>query len=315
MAFMQKMSGSSTPPLYNPDLCLTMLIEGATLGVPEVDAQAYRRFRSNVDNLVHKMAGNLPTEERVTLIRGIVQEFDTYRAETETAMREALVGWRGLIAKLFGKLMTSLGIEAQNPDVFSLNQRIRHLTTAPEIEAWDEKLNSFLDPRSGIAPVDDSPARMRMADTSTANDNLTGLHGGGRALERLTQLIESADRGFVVLFRLGCLNLINERFGEEAVEDAVMAVSSYLTHSLRKEDAIYHWTDASLLAILDKRSNEHILNAELKRIVALNRDVNINIGGRTVMLRIPIEFDAVPIARLRSADDVRKLSLESSYTH
>jgi len=315
MASMQKLTGADGSPLYSPDLCLTMLIEGATLGVPEVDTQAYRRFRSNIDTLIHKMAGNLPQEERVALVRAIVGEFDTYRSDTENALRDALMGWRGLIGKLFGKLMTSLGIDAHNPDVFSLNQRIRHLTTSVEIEAWDEKLNNFLDPRAGIAPSEDTPARMRLADTSTANDNLAGLHGGGRALERLTELIRKADRGYVVLFRLGCLDLINERFGDEAVQDAVMAVSSYLTHSLRREDTIYHWTDSSLLAILDKRANEHILNAELKRIVALNRDVNINIGGRTVMLRIPIEFDAVPIVRLRSADDVRKLSLESAYTH
>lgn len=315
MSMMQKFTGKDATPIYSPDLCLTMLIEGATLGVPEVDVQAYRRFRSNVDNLVHKMAGNLPQEERVALIKAVVTEFDTYRADTESAMREALIGWRGLIAKLFGKLIAALGIDAHNPDVFSLNQRIRHLTNAPEITAWDEKLDAFLDPTSGIAPAEDAPAQMRVADMSTANDNLAGLHGGGRALERLSELIRRADRGYVVLFRLGCLELINERFGEEAVQDAVMAVSAYLTHSLRRDDTIYHWTDSSLLAILDKRANEHILNAELKRIVALNRDVNINIGGRTVMLRIPIEFDAVPINRLRSADDVRKLSLENNYTH
>jgi GGDEF domain-containing protein len=314
MAFMQKFGGKDTSAAQSPDVCLTMLIEGAMQGVPEVDAQAYRRFRSNLDNLVHRMAGNLPLRERVELIKAVVQEFDCYRTETETALHEALTGWRGLIAKLFGKLVAALGIDARNPDVFSLTQRIRHLTAAAEIEAWDKKLSAFLDPRSGIAPAEDVPARMRVADTSTANHNLAGLHGGGLALARLTELIERGDRGYVVLFRLGCLDLINERFGEEAVEDAVMAVSAYLTHSLRREDMVYHWTDSSLLAILDKRANEYILSAELKRIVALNRDVNINIGGRTVMLRIPIAFDVVPINRLRSADDVRKLSLDSINT-
>lgn len=315
MALLQKFAGKESHPAYPPDACLTMLLEGTALGVPELDAEAYRRFRSHVDDMVHKLAGNLPQEERMVLIKAIVAEFDSYRAATESALRRALMGWRGLIAKLFGKLIVALGIDSHNPDVFSLNQRVRHLTSSEEIEAWNEKLDVFLDPTGGVPPADDLPPGMRVADTSTANDNLAGLHGGGVALERITELIERADRGYVVLFRLGCLDLINERFGEEAVEDAVMAVSTYLTHCLRREDAIYHWTDSSLLAILDKRANEHILTAELKRIVALNRDVSINIGGRTVMLRIPIEFEAVPIHRLRSVDDIRKLSLESAYTH
>jgi hypothetical protein len=312
MSFMQKISGKDGPPIYSPDMCLTMLIEGATLGVPEVDALAYQRLRTNVNRMIHQMAIGLPPEEKVALVKAVIQEFDTYRADTEAALRDALTGWRGLVAKLFSKLMTSLGIDAHNPDLFSLTQRIRHLSTSAELEAWDEKLTSFLDPRSGIAPADDAPARLRMADTSTANDNVAGLNGGGLALARLAELIGNADRGFVVIFRLGCLGLISERFGEEAMQDAVMAVSSYLTHSLHHDDSIYHWSDASLLAILGRRANEHILNAELKRIVALNRDININISGRVVMLRIPIEFETVPISAMRSADDVRKLSLEDT---
>jgi GGDEF domain-containing protein len=103
--------------------------------------------------------------------------------------------------------------------------------------------------------------------------------------------------------------MINQRFGPEAVEDCLMAVSAFLTQSLHSDDAIYHWSDSSLLAVLLGRANDQILTAELERIAMQNRETTVNIGGRATMLRIPITFDLIPIERLKSADDLYKITL------
>ena len=121
--------------------------------------------------------------------------------------------------------------------------------------------------------------------------------------------LESGAKAFVVLFRLSCLNMINQRFGSEPVEDCLMAVSAFLTESLHSDDAIYHWSDSSLLAVLLGRANDQILTAELERIAMQNRETTVNIGGRATMLRIPITFDLIPIERLKSADDLYKITL------
>jgi len=307
--------GKGGSPIYNPELCLTLLVEGTSLGVPEVDSQSYRRFRGNVEHLVKQLASQLPAEDKIALIHSIIHEFETYRSDSESAMRATLVAWRNLVAKLFEKLLISLGIELQAPDAFSLNQRIRHISTAAEVLDWDERLDRYLQPANAPALAENTAARLRAADNSTANDNAAGLPGGGKALEKVDELIANGGKGFVALFRLGCLELISERFGDEAVEDCLMAISSYLIRSLRREDIVYHWSDSTLLTLIQGRTNEHILNAELKRITTQNRDISINIGDRVVMLRIPIEFDVMPISRMKTADDLRKFSLERSISH
>jgi hypothetical protein len=106
--------------------------------------------------------------------------------------------------------------------------------------------------------------------------------------------------------------MIGERFGAEAVQDSLMAVSAFLTHSLRSDDAVYHWSDSSLLAILQTPVSVPILTAAMRRIVDNNRDITIRIGGRTVMLRIPLEFEVTPIDQLRTAEDLHKLSAPSA---
>jgi GGDEF domain-containing protein len=120
--------------------------------------------------------------------------------------------------------------------------------------------------------------------------------------------MEHHEEGFIVLFRLSCLEIVSQRFGPEAVEDCLMAVSAYLTAGLDSNDAIYHWSDSALLAILQGRSNELILTAELERILAQNRESSICIAGRAIMLRIPISFHVTPINRLHSPDDLLRIS-------
>jgi GGDEF domain-containing protein len=320
MSAMQKTSwnsaaGKGGSPIYNPELCLTLLVEGASLGVPEVDSLSYRKFRANVEQMVHQLASQLPAEDKLALIHSIIHEFELYRADSEQAIREQLNGWRNLVAKLFSKLLGSIGIDAHAPDAFSLSQRIRHLVTADEIKDWEDRLDTYLLPVAGQALEESTAARLRATDSSTANDNASGLPGGGAAMSKVDELIKESSKGFVVLFRLGCLELISERFGDEAVQDCLMAISNYLIRSMHREDSIYHWSDSALLAIIQARTNQPILAAELKRIANQNRDVNINIGDRVVMLRIPIEFEIIPLSRLGSAEDLRKLSLEASYTH
>jgi GGDEF domain-containing protein len=135
---------------------------------------------------------------------------------------------------------------------------------------------------------------LKVADRSMDNDNAAGLRGGGSAVEHLKGIMERRGAGFIALFRLGCLEIISQRFGLEAVQDCLMAVAAFLTHNLHGNDAVFHWSDSSLLVILE----------------AQNRDITVNIEKRTVMLRIPLEFDLTSIACLHSAEDLYKLTFK-----
>jgi hypothetical protein len=89
-----------------------------------------------------------------------------------------------------------------------------------------------------------------------------------------------------------------------------MAVSAFLIASLHSDDGIYHWSESSLIAVLQGRPSEQILAAELNRIAAQNRESSINVSGRTIMLRIPLAFELTPISRLRSAEDLYRISAQ-----
>lgn len=287
---------------------LTLLVEGAALGVPEVDGDLYKEFRGRVAMLALQLPDRLPDAEKLAQIRGVLREFESYRNQTEAELRNRTSEWRTLVVFLFTELLKSLGIDLSASNPTSFLQKIAGVASAAGIENYRLQMEQFLHPSgAGSAPAEASP--FRAADHSTANDNAAGLRGGGSAIEHLKGLMASGGKGFIVLFRLSCLNMINQRFGAEAVEDCLMAVAAFLTQSLQSDDAIYHWSDSSLLAILQGRANEQILTAELERIAMQNRETSVNIGGRSTMLRIPITFDITPTQQLKSADDLYKITL------
>jgi GGDEF domain-containing protein len=295
------------PGIPHAERCLTLLVEGMALNMPEIDIEAYKEFRRNVNRLSLQLPDRLPDNEKLVLIRAILQEFENYRGGIETVLRERTVGWRALATNLFKEVMASLGTDADSPAAAQLAKDLARLTTLEEIQAWNGHLEGFLHPLDadgnalGLASV-------KLADRSTANDNAAGLRGGGSAVEHLKKIMDRGGNGFIALFRLSCLDVISQRFGMEAVQDCLMAVSAFLTASLHNDDAIFHWSDSSLLAILQGRPSEQILTAELQRIASQNRDSSINVAGRTIMLRIPLAFELTPISRLRDPEDLFRLS-------
>jgi len=316
MGFMDRISGKGAAEVDGRvipavERCLTLLVEGAALNVPEIEAESYKNFRTNVTRLSMKIPDRLADNEKLELIRSILFEFETYRNSSETALRERLSGWRGTAKTLFKELLSSLGTDPKSPNAAALMKAIGDLVTAEEMSEWDKDLAAFLHPPDAEGKAQ-GLAAVKTADTSTENDNAAGLRGGGAAVEYVQKIMDRNGTGFVALFRLSCLGLITQRFGAEAVEDCLMAVSSFLISNLHSDDTIFHWGESSLLAVLQGRANEQILNAELYRIVSQNRESSVNVQGRTIMLRIPLTYELTPINRLHSAEDLYRLSTRNS---
>ncbi len=293
----------------NIERCLTLLAEGAALNMPEIDMGSYKEFRDNVGRMTLRLPDHLPDEDKMALIKAILHEFESYRNGAENAVRARRSGWRALVDDMLRELLRRLGIDTASPGAVPLLARIAGLTTAEDLNSYKEQLDLFLHPIGPDGMPRDIASPLKVADRSTANDNAAGLLGGGSAVEHLRKIMDSGGKGCIALFRLGCLEMINQRFGVEAVQDCVMAVSAYLTHSLHSDDAIYHWSDSSVLAILRDRTSIQILTAELRRIAAQNRDIAVKIDDRNIMVRIPLDFDLTPIDSLSSPEDLLKLSI------
>jgi len=283
------------------------------VGLPEIDPESYRVFRANMCSLAARVAEHLAPANGMPLIPRVLREIESYRNGWERSRRVEMTRWRTLAAKLVGRVVAASGINATSHGAMQLLEEVERLETSSDVERYSKLVDEFL--RGGRSQTESVIYSQRVTtDRSTTNDNPAGLRGGGSAVEHVARIMEQGGRGFIVLFRLGCLEVISDRYGVDAAEDCLMAIAAYLTRNLRREDAIFHWSDSSLLAVLLGRTNEQIMLGEVRRIAAQNRGITIQIGCRAVMLHVPLEFEVTPIGLLRKAEDIYHHSLESAAT-
>jgi hypothetical protein len=292
------------------DRSLRFFAEGAAENIPRLDPRAYADFRETI----HRMASEIPERHSADLrhaaVATILKEFEGYRKEMEESLRDRQKNWQRLTATLIRELLVSLGVKPDSPMAAPLTREIDELTSAEDLRAYRALLDDFLALRNtnsnlpGISPL-------KVANCSTGNDTSSGLLGGGAAIEHLRKLMEQGMGGFVALIRFTCLEMVSQRFGVGAVHDCLMAFSAYLTSTLEPGDAVFQWSDSTLVAIMLDRGGEFMLTAELQRIAAKNSDIAVVIGGRPIMLRIPFFFDLTPIDQFKSADDLYRLWLQN----
>jgi GGDEF domain-containing protein len=285
---------------------LTLLANGISVNIPVIDDEAYKEFRSRMTLLERGIPDHLPDADKQQIIQEMIHALELYRKATEDELRERRNGWRTLTWLLLRYVLGQLGIDPASAEAAPLVHRVGSLLTGGEMQSYRILLTNFL---RGCG-VDNASGRLASplgTDHSVANDNASGLRGGGAAVEHLKKLMEKNREGFVVLFRLGCMNVIGERFGVEAIQDSLMAVSAFLMHSLRNDDAIYHWSDSSLLAILESPAPPRMLQAAIARIVDSNREITIHVENHTVMVRVPLEFEIMPISHFKVGEDLYKL--------
>jgi GGDEF domain-containing protein len=300
--------GEPAPLVF--DRCLTLMVEGAAKNMPVIDEEIYNAFRRKVSEEAMQVTDRLPVNDKMAQIQTIVHEFDSYRKGAEGALKERQSGWRALVYLQLQELLERVCVDPGSAEAAPLVAKIAGLETAEQIQAYRERLKEFLHPSGTEQGIPKGVSRLKAADHTAENNNAAGLRGGGAAVEHVKRIMERGGNGFIAIFQLGCLEIISQRFGMEVVLDSLMAVSAFLTANLHSDDTIFHWSDSSLLVVLEGRPSEQILTAELQRIVAQNREISIQVGSHTVMLRIPLEFDTISISRLQSAEDLYKLSPE-----
>lgn len=293
-----------------PGRMLTLFVEGAAMNMPEIEGASYKQFRQEMARLALLVPDRANESEKLVVVREMVQNFENYRNASREHQRERLGAWRALTCFLLRSYLERMQIKLTNPEVQSLLKRPLEIQESQEIKDYLARVQVYLLPPSS-GKSDDDAMSLAAPNLSKSNDNAAGLNGGGSAVAHLERILAEGGKGYIVQFELGCMDVIGQRFGLEAVQDCLIAVAEYITHSLHGDDMVYHWSDSRLLAILQGRANEMILTAELNRLSGHNRDFMVQVGGRTIMLRIPLSFETIPFSRFKSADDLYKLQGKS----
>jgi GGDEF domain-containing protein len=288
------------------DKFLTKLIEQAVLDVSDLDVKANKKLRDNVGRLAPLLPALPLNASDLALMQQILEEFGRYHQSAEIAVRDQISGWRALVSKLLDMLLSEVGVKANSTDAAPLMKGVATLLTGEELHGFMILMTEFFRLKCAHGKADKTGGQQHIT-LAASNDNVTGLHGDGAAVEYVKDILDTGGKGFVVFFHLSSLCSIKERYGVEVMQDCMMAISAFLTRNLRSEDTIYYWNESYLLAVLPSPAAEKTMAAVIQNIVDKNRDITVRLGGRVVMLRVPMSYELTPISRLHTAADLYNL--------
>lgn len=118
-----------------------------------------------------------------------------------------------------------------------------------------------------------------------------GLPGPTDALEFLAPFLGKDSKRYIVLFRLPVLHTVESRYGEGAAWEYLCIAADSLQHSLRGEDALFHWRRDVLMAVLHRYIAPAAVRTELERLITATRHSVIENAGRRIMIACLITFD------------------------
>ena len=156
-----------------------------------------------------------------------------------------------------------------------------------------------------IKETEDSIAEIAADDFQWDNfQGPTGLPGPTQAQEHLAPLFGTGLHHYVVLFKLGTMKTIGERYGEEAVCDYLNFAAQSLMQILKSDDRLFHWRRDVLMAVVQRQNALFSIRLEMARLTSGSREYLINVDGKCLLISSPMTFELLALSQYASLDDM-----------
>jgi diguanylate cyclase (GGDEF)-like protein len=160
-----------------------------------------------------------------------------------------------------------------------------HLTDVSDVEQLISEISAL---RGKVAHLQE---RVEQLDLLAHEDSLVGLpnrRGFMRALERLIDRVSRYEEKAALLFvDLDGLKVINDSFGHQAGDEALMQVAKLLVGGVRKSDIVAR-IGGDEFAILLVHSDEESAHETATRLVDMIAASEFTHGGETMPLSVAI---------------------------
>lgn len=259
---------------------------------------SYAEFHEKMSGMAQRLSECSTLDEKFLALQQTLYEIHRYQESKAKDLRKPEFTWRALAATLLCALFTP-------HDAKRLSAGKDRLLG----EAMLRDLNDGVDTFEGAMrsqpeqDVENRPWVDEWRPSFEAELNPTSLRCGDAALSRVEELLQRGAKGFAIVFRLGCLDVVGERFGLEALEESVRAVTGYLSESIQRYGELFYWNESTFVTVVETRAPEKSFRTTIVQIVNNNRSAFVQVGDHLVLLQMPLEFEMFSILGMKSAKE------------
>jgi len=131
-----------------------------------------------------------------------------------------------------------------------------------------------------------------------------GLPGAPEAGACLKQHLGADHQCYVLMIRFSMLHTVEERYGEKAATDYLMAAVQFLAQGLHPDDQLFQWSGDALMAVLRRHISPGAVRMEISRLLLDPPQHLVEQNGRKTMVALAMSFDLLPAAAFSTVDEM-----------
>jgi GGDEF domain-containing protein len=268
-----------------------------------MDAVELETFQASLRHLIAKMELSASDGETLVMVGEAIKSIETYNRGVERSIGSQIKELQSIVSLFMrSMLQVSKSSAASASKLRLIERQIEKTCQAEDLRTIKGQLQQSLEgicaeaaegERRGERMAEELRDALGRPETSAVLteavaglDLVTGLPGFRAAEKAMREVISAKTGGYLVLFQVDRLELINGRFGF-AVGDRILSLfAEHVSRRLSKADRLFRWRGAGLLAVLERSASEVAVRAEIARIVSVRLEEQIDIGSRSVLLPI-----------------------------
>jgi len=318
--YLRKDGEEEAPPLLR---AVSLLFRSIALHAVEYDTADHGNFKGQMDRLDERLSPEISDSALLVTVGAAIQALESYNRGVERHMR-AHVGELQSIISTFTKSLADL-VSASDASLHRLDQiraQLASTTDVRDLRTLRERLHDCLQQisaeihehrkasASGISALADASkglARRLAGSGSAARDPATGLPTRVAFERVISGASGEGPQAVAVTFVLTRLKQMTLRYGNAVGDDMLVRCAKYVGSGLNPEGGLFRWPGPALVALLRRNDPLSKIKLDVEKLVAANRDQEMTIGSRSVMLPNSLAWALFPVSSpaepaLRSID-------------
>jgi len=293
---------------------INLILDSMPMRVYRTPEAAYEAYVAACKDLSQRMAQVRTPVDLLSIAGEMVETVEEYALRTKEYFREQGEHMQAILRMLTEALAEFSGrSDASVVHLQDIEKRIEAAYELDDIKTLRSNLQSCLtslreacaeEKKDASESIQRLKAQLDQAQTQFDAGRSSAPREAGRAPQPADFEIAAPLESFVAAFKLQHADHIASRFGESVRRDMLAMISKNLKALLGPGDRIVRWKGTSLVVFLYSRSGMKVVRAQLSEAVSSTRQQYINVGSRSALLSVGVDWTVFPQSHFPSLNDV-----------
>ena len=289
---------------------INLLLEAIRQHAVEGDAAELAKFRKDVSDALNRMVPDTTAADLLIAAGSVTHNLEQYNRRISVSVRQHSAELQNIISMLTQAMISvSDSGERSAARLQEIEKQLVSASVVEDVRVLKARLGECLENIREERKLQNEQAtkvvhelqktieqapKPKQADKGV--DQATGLPDRAAAEAALAECAAANESAYTLVFIADRIQLINARFGYAAGDEVLKTIQTHVQKNLQPKDTLFRWRGPSFLALLKRTDPVDCVRAEITQIVMSRLQKTFDIGNRSVLLPIGMQWALFPVS-------------------